>query len=99
MPFVILEIGQSGPSVWLRVCLPFLRSVDYIVLAVRALDRSCGDVRDITTGLGLCDRDTGALLAGKKIREEPLLQVLTAKLDNWGDTKCKSSIERATGAT
>lgn len=66
------------------------------MLAVGALDRSCGKIRNVTTSLGLCDRDTSTLLAGKEIGEESLLQVLAAELDNWWNSKCKAGIQRTT---
>lgn len=80
-------------------CLvPFLGSVDDVVLSIGALSSCRNDIRNITASLGLSDRNASALLAGKQVRKEALLQFLASELDNGRDTKGKASVERATRA-
>lgn len=55
------------------VLVPFLGSVDDIVLAVSTLGSGSDNVGDITPSLWLGNSDTPTLLAGKQIREEAFL--------------------------
>lgn len=68
------------------------------MLAISTLDCSRNDVGDIATGLRLGDSDTAALLARKQIGQESLLELGTAELDDWRDSKGKPGIQGASRA-
>lgn len=76
--------GVVGPD---AVGDPLLRAVDDVLLAVLGLDRGGFDVRDVAASIGLSDGDARSFPAPEQIRQEALLQLLGAELDDWGDSK------------
>lgn len=78
--------------------VPFLVSVDDIVLAVLGLGRGGGDIGNVGSGIWLCNGDAAPRAPGQEIRQEFLLQLLAAVLDDRGDTEGEARVERTAGA-
>jgi hypothetical protein len=62
------------------------------MLTVSTLDSSCGNIRDITSGLGLCNGNAASLLTCEQLWQEPLLQLGTTKFVDWGNSESEPGI-------
>lgn len=100
MPFVILghvRWDLSGIA-FAAEGLPFLCSVDDVVLAVGGLLRRGGDVGHVAARVGFRDGNARAFSAGEKIGEEPLLELFAAPFDNGRDSKGEAGCQRGSWA-
>ncbi len=67
--------------------MPFLRPIDNIELATRALHSRRGETGNVAARIGFRDGDATPLLPGQEVREDPVLQLRVRELQDGRDAE------------